>query len=160
MEVTGTDGGWVPKAPRRPAARGARRGLKATGFCAKRPARETNARRSQRPLDQIADHRRNFMKVLISVLLSLVMLGAATTHATNHTGAALTEGEVRKIDKDAKKLTIRHGPIANLEMPAMTMVFQVKDPAVLETIKTGDRVRFTAGKEGGIFTVTHVEVAK
>ena len=90
-----------------------------------------------------------------------LLLRAVTTHATNHeSGGSLTEGEVRKVDKDAKKLTIRHGPIANLEMPAMTMVFQVKDLAVLDMVKAGDKVRFAAEKKRGIFIVTHVEVTK
>ena len=73
---------------------------------------------------------------------------------------ALADGEVRKVDKDAKKLTLRHGPIQNLDMPAMTMVFQVKDPAMLEQVKPGDKVKFQAEKLGGAFTVTRIEPAK
>jgi len=76
-----------------------------------------------------------------------------------HHGSALADGEVRKVDKDAKKITIKHGPIQNLEMPAMTMVFQVKDPAMLEQVKQGDRVKFEAQKLGGAFTVTRIEQA-
>ena len=72
----------------------------------------------------------------------------------------LSEGEVRKVDKDAKKLTIRHGPIESLDMPAMTMVFQVKDPALLDKVKAGDKVRFAAEKIGGAYTVTRIEPAK
>ena len=75
-------------------------------------------------------------------------------------GPALSDGEIRKVDKDTKKLTIKHGPIANLEMPAMTMVFQVKDPAMLDQVKAGDKVKFSAGKIGGAFTVTRIEPAK
>ena len=73
---------------------------------------------------------------------------------------SLTEGEVRKVDKEAKKLTIRHGPIANLDMPPMTMVFQVQDPAVLDTVKAGDKIRFQAEKSAGAYTVTKIEAAK
>ena len=73
---------------------------------------------------------------------------------------ALTEGEVRKVDKEAKKITIKHGPMPALEMPAMTMVFQVKDPAMLEQVKAGDKVKFEAQKLGGAFTVTAIEKAK
>ena len=69
----------------------------------------------------------------------------------------LTEGEVRKVDKEAKKITIKHGPLQNLDMPAMTMVFQVKDPAMLEQVKAGDKVKFEAQKMGGAFTVTAIE---
>ena len=74
--------------------------------------------------------------------------------------APLTNGEVRKVDKEAGKITLKHGPIENLEMPAMTMVFRVKEPAMLEEVKTGDKVRFAAQKVNGALTVTQIEVAK
>ena len=70
-----------------------------------------------------------------------------------------TEGEVRKVDKDAKKVTIRHGAIKNLEMPPMTMVFAVTDPAFLERVKAGDKVRFKAVDIGGKLTVTELQAA-
>ena len=70
---------------------------------------------------------------------------------------AMAEGEVRKVDKDAKKITIKHGPLQKLDMPAMTMVFQVKDPALLEKVKVGDKIRFDAEKVGGGFVVTKIE---
>lgn len=73
---------------------------------------------------------------------------------------AVTAGEVRKVDKDAAKITIRHEPLLNLEMPAMTMVFRVADPRMLETVKPGDRVRFVAESVGGQLTVTRIELAK
>ena len=76
------------------------------------------------------------------------------------TSEALSEGEVRKVDKDAKKITIKHGPLANLDMPSMTMVFQVKDPALLEQAKTGDKVRFQAEKVGATYFVTKIEAAR
>jgi Cu/Ag efflux protein CusF len=72
----------------------------------------------------------------------------------------MTDGEVRRIDKDAKKLTIKHGPITHLDMPPMTMVFQVKDPGMLEQVKVGDRIRFAAENIGGQLTVTQIEPAK
>jgi Cu/Ag efflux protein CusF len=75
-------------------------------------------------------------------------------------GSEMAEGEIRKVDKDAKKITIKHGPLANLDMPPMTMVFQVKDPAMLDKVKTGDKVKFQAEKMGGAFTVTRIEPAK
>jgi Cu(I)/Ag(I) efflux system protein CusF len=71
----------------------------------------------------------------------------------------LSEGEVRKVDKEASKLTLKHGPLTNLDMPAMTMVFRVSNPAFLDTVKQGDKVRFSVEKMGGQFTVTHIEVA-
>src|SRR5450631_296441 len=62
--------------------------------------------------------------------------------------AAMTEGEVRKVDKAAKKITLKHGPIVNLDMPGMTMVFHVKESKMLEQVKAGDKVRFSAEKIG------------
>lgn len=82
----------------------------------------------------------------------------AADHSAHH--AALTDGEVRKVDKDAKKITLRHGPIKNLDMPAMTMVFQVKDMAMLDKVNTGDKVKFSAEKLGGSYTVTGIEIVK
>ncbi len=72
----------------------------------------------------------------------------------------LTDAEVRKVDKEAGKITLRHGPIENLEMPAMTMVFNVKDASMLEVVKAGEKVRFAAEKLKGNFTVTRIEAAK
>jgi Cu/Ag efflux protein CusF len=85
---------------------------------------------------------------------------AGTSGATAQAGSEMAEGEVRRVDKDAKKITLRHGPLANLDMPAMTMVFQVKDAAMLDQVKVGDKVKFTAEKVGGAFTITKLEPAK
>ena len=74
--------------------------------------------------------------------------------------AELVDGEVRKIDKDSKKLTLRHGPLKNLDMPGMTMVFQVKDAAMLDQVQTGDKVRFQVEKIDGKLTVTQLEAAR
>jgi Cu(I)/Ag(I) efflux system periplasmic protein CusF len=73
---------------------------------------------------------------------------------------SLSEGEVRKVDKDAQKITVRHGPLANLDMPAMTMIFQVKDAAMLDKVKAGDKVKFRAEKVGGAFTITQIDAAQ
>ena len=73
---------------------------------------------------------------------------------------AMTDGEVRKIDKDARKITIKHGEIKNLGMPPMTMVFQVKDPAMLDKVKQGDKVRFHVEQESGAMVVTSIEATK
>ena len=72
----------------------------------------------------------------------------------------MTEGEVRKVDMDTKKITLKHGEIKSLGMPSMTMVFQVKDPTMLDKVKAGDKVRFTAEKMNGALTVTSIEAAK
>ena len=73
---------------------------------------------------------------------------------------SMSDAEVRKVDKDAKKITLKHGEIKNLEMPAMTMVFQVKDAALLEKVKAGDKVKFKAEKVNSGYAVTEIEVAK
>jgi Cu/Ag efflux protein CusF len=106
------------------------------------------------------------MRPLAAVLLAALAAAPAYAqqtqggHDSHHPAAALSDGEVRKVDKDAKKITIRHGPLANLDMPPMTMVFQVKDPAMLEQVKAGDKIKFQAEKVGGAFTVTRIEPAK
>lgn len=92
------------------------------------------------------------MKTLLAICSLLAALPALAQ--------ALTEGEVRKVDKAAKKITLKHGPIANLAMPAMTMAFQVKDPAMLDRVKVGDKVKFQAESLAGAYTVTRIEAAK
>ena len=72
----------------------------------------------------------------------------------------MADGDVRKVDRDAGKLTLRHGPIANLDMPGMTMVFRVADPRMLESLKEGDKVRFSANRLNGAMTVTAIEAAR
>lgn len=81
---------------------------------------------------------------------------AAQPAATNH---ALAEGEIRKIDPDTGKVTLKHGQISTLNMPPMTMVFTVSDKALLNGLKVGDKVRFAAAEEGGRFVVTQLEAA-
>ena len=84
--------------------------------------------------------------------------GGASAPSAAHAGAA--EGTVRKIDKTAGKLTIAHGPLEALGMPAMTMVFRAAEPGLLDQLKVGDRIRFTAEKVGAVLTVTSVEAAR
>ena len=69
----------------------------------------------------------------------------------------LAEGEVRKVDRDAGKITLKHGPIPSLDMPGMTMVFRVKDAGMLDAVKAGDKVKFDAAKESGQYVVTRIE---
>jgi Cu/Ag efflux protein CusF len=71
--------------------------------------------------------------------------------------ATLVDGEVREIDKGSKSLTIKHGPIANVDMPAMTMAYQVKDPKMLNELKAGDKIKFAVDKMGGTYIVTRIE---
>ena len=102
--------------------------------------------------------------IVVIALLPLSALAVDAHHQPAAAGAPgdaqLTDGEIRKVDKDAKKITIRHSPIVNLDMPAMTMVFQVKDPAMLDQVKAGDKVKFVAEKAGGAYTVTRIEPGK
>lgn len=70
------------------------------------------------------------------------------------------DGEIRKIDKDAMKLTIKHGEIKSLDMPAMTMVFRVKEVAMFDTLKSGDKIKFKANRENGSLTVTEIHIVK
>jgi len=106
------------------------------------------------------------MKALLIPLLAATFI-ASTAHADPATApvaaaspAPMSEAVVRKVDPSAGKITLRHGPIANLDMPPMTMVFQVNEPALLGNVKVGDTVRFSAEKIGGAYTVTAIEVAR
>jgi Cu(I)/Ag(I) efflux system protein CusF len=86
-------------------------------------------------------------------------------HDSTHTAqagapATLTEAEVRKVDKAAGKITLRHGEIRNLDMPPMTMVFQVRDAALLDKVRAGDQVRFTAEQIQGAYVVLTLEPVK
>ena len=89
--------------------------------------------------------------------LTALLLGLAAFSAS---AADLTDGEVRKVDKEARKITLKHGEIKNLDMPGMTMVFQVDNPALLDKVKVGDKVKFSAAKTGGAYVVTALEAAK
>lgn len=88
------------------------------------------------------------------LIAALLLAGIAQAQS------ALTEGEVRKVDAAAGKITLKHEAIKNLDMPPMTMVFRVKDPAWLAKLQPGDKVRFAAQKEDGQFTVTTLQPAK
>ena len=91
--------------------------------------------------------------------IALAQSTAATAQA-KPAAAEMTDAEVRKVDKDNKKITLKHGEIKNLDMPPMTMVFQVNDAAMLDKVKAGDKVRFKASNEGGKMTVTEMQPAK
>lgn len=74
--------------------------------------------------------------------------------------AELVEAEVKKVDKDSGKITLRHGAIKNLNMGAMTMAFRAGDAAMLEQVKTGDKVKFTAERVNGAFTIVQLQNAQ
>ena len=75
-------------------------------------------------------------------------------------GADMTTGEVRKIDREQQSITLKHGAIRNLDMPGMTMVFKMKDPAMFNVLKPGDKVKFAAAREGSALVVTEISVVK
>ena len=74
--------------------------------------------------------------------------------------ADMTDGEVRTIDKDNQKITLKHGEIKNLGMPGMTMVFKVKDAGVLDAVQVGSKVRFAAEKSDGALVVTAIQAVQ
>jgi Cu(I)/Ag(I) efflux system protein CusF len=87
--------------------------------------------------------------VMFAVALSVAWVGA-------HAQDAMVNGEVKKIDDSAGKITLRHSPINKLDMDddGMTMVFRVQDPAMLKSVKVGDKVKFDADRVNGQITVT------
>lgn len=74
--------------------------------------------------------------------------------------AEVSKGEIKKINQDAGKLTIKHGELKNISMPAMTMVFGVSDKAALAKLKTGDKITFVAGNANGQLTATNIKVSE
>lgn len=96
---------------------------------------------------------------LASAALSLsLILGSAMAFAQT----AMVNGEVKKVDESAGKITLKHGPIKNLDMEedGMTMVFRVKDPAMLKQVKVGDKVQFEAERATAGITITKMQKAK
>ena len=92
-------------------------------------------------------------------LLAGVVALAGLAHAQSATDE-LSTGEVRKVDKENARITLKHGPLNNLEMPGMTMVFKVSDHALLDTVQTGDKVRFRAEMVEGRLVVTKMEAVR
>jgi Cu(I)/Ag(I) efflux system periplasmic protein CusF len=110
------------------------------------------------------------MKTRSILMAVLCVLGAAvaaaqtpkqaTAESASKQAAPMSQGEVRKVDKGAKKITLKHGELKNLAMPPMTMVFHVKDKAMLDKVKVGDKVSFVAEDVKGVLTVTALETAR
>ena len=97
-------------------------------------------------------------RILASMAAAVLTLPACAQPASP--SAEMRDAEIRKVDRDNKKLTLKHGPLKNLDMPAMTMVFHVKDDAMLDKVQAGDKVRFQAEKIDGKFVVTAIEPAQ
>ena len=101
----------------------------------------------------------NFSKIA-SVAGALAISAVLTAGAWAQAAIPMTRGEVKKLDPKAQTVTIAHGPIKNLDMPAMTMVFKVKTPALLEKVKAGDQVKFIAEMPGGTLTISAMETLR
>jgi Cu(I)/Ag(I) efflux system periplasmic protein CusF len=109
---------------------------------------------------------------LAVLALTSTLTYTVSVHAASHAMAAppaassasaavpMTSAEVRKVDKENKKITLKHGEIKNLDMPPMTMVFKVKDATMLDKLQPGDKLMFAAEKIDGAYTVTVMEAAK
>ena len=97
-------------------------------------------------------------KLVTAVAFALSITGAALSLAQAE--APMINGQVQKIDESTSKITLRHDAIPNLDMDSMTMVFRVKDPAMLKSVKVGDKVRFEADRIDGTITVIKIEKAK
>ena len=109
---------------------------------------------------------------IASIVMGCAVAVSATAYAAGDTGntnivsgapqgaearSSMSHGEVKKVDTAAGKLTIKHGPLENLDMEAMTMVFKVKDPAMLSQVKVGDKIDFVAEEIDGSLTVTKLQ---
>ncbi len=105
---------------------------------------------------------KNMNALVFAALLGMVSLAASLAQAQQAAVAqdTLSDGEIKKVDKEAGKLTIKHGELKNLAMPGMTMNFRVADPAMLDKVKAGDKVRFKAEHMGAALAVTALEVVR
>lgn len=93
------------------------------------------------------------------VFVEGVAHSAANNQEYDRTGQTegMTSGQVRKIDKEAGKLTLKHERIANLNMPPMTMVFRVKDKSIMQNLQVGDTIQFKAVDKNGVLTITEIK---
>ena len=100
----------------------------------------------------------------LPLLAAAVLLATAAprVHAQTTAAAAAsdwTSAEVRKVDREGSKLTLKHAEIKSLDMPPMTMVFQARDKAMLDGLDVGSKIRFRAGREKGQYTVLELQKA-
>jgi Cu/Ag efflux protein CusF len=129
--------------------------------------------RVARPLAQSADFLATEIRMKRFLIPAAVSLFAVTawaraghdhhampTAAKPATGQLDNTGEVRRVNAEAKKITIAHGPLKAFDMPPMTMPFAVKDPALLAKVKVGDKVRFALEKAGDDLVITRIETVK
>ncbi|KQW42267.1 MULTISPECIES: copper-binding protein [unclassified Roseateles] len=113
-------------------------------------------------------NRNHPLGLFAATLLTVVLMNPAAQAASHGAppaqasapaaSADMTDAEVRKVDRDTGRLTLKHAEIKSLDMPAMTMVFQVRDKAMLDKLQPGTRVQFKAAHDGGKFVVTELKV--
>lgn len=106
---------------------------------------------------------KNILGAVFAAMVLAVPAACAHDHGTTHVAdaaqAGMADGEVRKVDKEQGRITVKHGQIKNLDMPPMTMVFRVKDKALLDKVHEGEKIKFSAEKIDGNFTITQIVVA-
>lgn len=95
-----------------------------------------------------------------SLRLSVAAFALSLTMSSAFAQSAPVDGSIEKIDQEAGKITLKHGPIKNLDMDGMTMVFRVQDPEALKKLKVGQKVKFEADRVNGQITVTKINAAK
>ncbi|TSA11439.1 MAG: hypothetical protein D4R79_09535 [Comamonadaceae bacterium] len=103
---------------------------------------------------------RGWQRVVLVLITSATVFSGVTLAQTSMASDDMAQGVVRKVDKDARKITIKHGEIRSLEMPPMTMVFQVRNLTLLERVKAGDNVLFKAANDKGVLVVTEIQTVK
>lgn len=100
-------------------------------------------------------------KIIFAALFAALAVSAVVTSGSSFAQSDLTDGLVTKVDASANKITIKHGPMKKFDMAdGMTMVYAVKDPALLTAVKAGDKVKFDAEHLNGQFIVTNIQKAK
>lgn len=95
----------------------------------------------------------------LSTVSRVALTGVLVAASVSHAFAQWASGEIRRVDPDNLRLTIKHGEIKSLDMPPMTMVFHVKDRAVLGDFKAQDKIEFQAQAEGTRYIVTEIRKA-
>ena len=95
-----------------------------------------------------------------SLTVAAIAVGSSVASVAFADAADMTNAEVRKVDKEAKKITLKHEDIKSLDMPGMTMVFQVKDATLLDKAKAGDKIKFKVIKDGSAYVVTDIQPLK
>jgi Cu(I)/Ag(I) efflux system periplasmic protein CusF len=95
--------------------------------------------------------------LLLGSQIALAQTATASVAAATTATTDMADGEVRKIDKENKKITLKHGVIKSMDMPAMTMVFGVKDAAMLDSVKVGDKIKFTAATAGSALVIQSIQ---